>query len=90
MNRQSQALSSGRRFWWARLSRPPRSAVLAVVVVLGAGLLWLDAVAPPVVGLAATVAMAAAWCRWLERHTEISAFAESGPPAARASFYVTW
>jgi hypothetical protein len=88
MSRQSQALSSGQRFWWVRLSRPPRSAVLAVILILGAGVLWLDAVAPPVVGLAVTVAMAAAWCRWLERHTETSAFAETDAPTARAGFFV--
>jgi hypothetical protein len=89
MDRQFQASLSGQRIWWVRLSRPPRAIVLAAIVLLGAGLLWVDTVAPPVVGFAVTVVMAAAWCRWLERHPETSAFAETDPPEASAGFFVT-
>jgi hypothetical protein len=87
MKRQCQVLFTGQRIWWVRLSRPPRAIVLAAIILLGASLLWVDTAAPPVVGFAVTVAMAAAWCRWLERHTETSAFPEVKAPAARADFF---
>jgi hypothetical protein len=89
MKRQCQVLFAGQRIWWVRLSRPPRAIVLAAIILLGAGLLWVDIAAPPVVGFAVTVAMAAAWCRWLERHPETSAFAETDPPRAMPGFFVT-
>ena len=89
MNWQCQVLFSGQRIWWVRLSRPPRAIVLATIVLLGAGVLWVDTVARPVVGFAVTVAMAAAWCRWLERYPETSTIAETDPPVARGGFFVT-
>ena len=87
MNWQCQVLFSGQRIWWVRLSRPPRAIVLAAIILLSAGLLWVDTATPPVVGFAVTVAMAAAWCRWLERHPETSAFPETKAPVARVDFF---
>jgi len=89
MDRQLQASLAGQRVWRVPLPRPLRAIVLGAIILLGAGLLWVDAVSPPLVGFAMTVAIAAGWCRWLERHPEASAGAESDPPAARVGFFVT-
>ena len=49
----------------------PRTAALAIVIA-GAGFLWLIAAAPPLLSVAFTVALAAAWCRWLEQHPSMT------------------
>jgi hypothetical protein len=47
-----------------------RRATITVIVILAAFVAWFLAVAPPLLGFALAVALAVAWCIWLERHPE--------------------
>jgi hypothetical protein len=63
---------------WTRICRDTgqvtsalsRRSALLIVGVLFAGFLVILIVAPPAIGFALTVALAIAWCVWLENHPE--------------------
>jgi len=44
------------------------AGIIAVFAVLG----WVISVTPAIVSAALAVGLAAAWCRWLERHPDVS------------------
>ena len=59
--------------YWASVSCALllRSA-LVIIGVVSAGFLWVITVVPQAVAFALAVALAAAWCAWLERNPEAS------------------
>ncbi len=63
-----------------RISVP---ATLLAVAVAFTVFLWVVTVAPSLVSFALTVALAIAWCVWLEKHPEPSGAAEGPPDSIR-------
>lgn len=68
MDRDAAALARRLSGWVVKAASAlsPRGALL-VIGALFAGFLWVTTVAPPLVSFALTIALAIAWCVWLER-----------------------
>jgi hypothetical protein len=63
-----------------------RRNALLIICLFTVGLLWVVAVAPALVSFAITVALAAAWCAWLQKHPEPPLDAGRSADDGHASF----
>ena len=71
MDRQLTALVAHVARWASRqVCAFPKGVLLFGIASVFAVFLWVVSVAPPLVSAALTVAVAIAWCLWLERHPD--------------------
>ena len=65
----------------ASVGRLTVPATLLAIAVAFTVFSWLVTAAPPLISFALTVALAIAWCVWLEPHSEPSGAAKEPPDA---------
>jgi len=53
-----------------KVSALPTHALVVGIIAVFAAFLWVISVAPALVSIALTVAIAIAWCLWLEKHPD--------------------